>query len=290
MASADVFRLLFLSAIWGASFLFLRISAPAFGPMALILVRTLVAALCLTPLLFGRAERAAFRRHWAELLVVGVFSAGLPFSLFAYAMLSLEAGFGSLLNATTPLFTALLGALWFAAPLRRGQQLGLVIGFTGVGVLAWDRLSFRPGGSGWAVAAALTAAVAYGLATQYTKKHLADVPSRALSAGTLWGAALPLVPLGLWFWPATPPPAAAWLSAVALAAVCTAYAFLLFYDLLSRTGATVASTVTYIVPVFAILWGRLFLGEVLTWRMAAGMAITLLGTAFVTEVFTRRRP
>lgn len=273
--------LLALSAIWGASFLFMRVAAPEFGPLPLILVRTGGAALCLLPLLLARGQRELVWRHRGKLALSGLLNAALPFSLLAWAMLQLQAGFASLLNATVPFFTALVAAIWLGVPLKKRQAAGLALGFAGVLLLAWDRLSFKPGGSGWSILAALGAACSYGLALNFVKKHLSELSSTVVAAGSLSWAGLFLLPLGWWRWPSAPISLGAWECALGLAVACTAVAFYVFFKIVIRAGPLAASLVTFLVPCFGILWGWLFLEEKLTWNMLAGMAVTLMGTALV---------
>jgi len=275
-------QVLILSAIWGSSFLFMRLAAPAFGPVPLVLFRTALAALCLSPWLLRSDYRTLFRRHAGALLFVGVMNSAVPFSLLSFAMLSLEAGFTSLINATTPLFTALVGWAWYRFPLRRLQVLGLALGFAGVLVLAWGRMSFKPGGSGWAVLAGLAACVCYGIAAHYARRHLVGVPAPVVTMGSMAGAAISLVPLGWWEWPAMTPSPTAWGCALALGVACTALAYFIYYSILANAGPTTATAVTFVVPAFAVLWGTLFLHESLTLRVLGGMGVTLLGTAFTT--------
>ena len=289
MRPVDFFRLLLLSAIWGASFLLMRVAAPSFGPVPLIFLRVACAALFFLPLLLRQEVREQLLRHWRPLAVVGIFNSAVPFSLLAFSTLSLEAGFTSLLNATTPLFAAAVGAIWLRLALRRGQILGLVLGFSGVAILSWGHLSFHQGGTGWAIVASLVASLSYGASAHIVRRHLAGVPPMVVATGVMIAATLAILPLGLWLWPRTLPPASAWACAVALAVVCTALAYLLYFSLISRAGATNASTVTFIIPVFAILWGNLLLGEQLTAQIALGMGVILLGTAFTIGFFPGNR-
>jgi drug/metabolite transporter (DMT)-like permease len=175
-----------------------------------------------------------------------------------------------------------VGWLWFRFPLRRTQVVGLALGFVGVLVLAWGRMSFKPGGSGWAILAGLTACLCYGIAAHFARRHLAGVPAQVVTMGSMTGAALSLIPLGWWQWPPVAPSIAAWECALTLGILCTAIAYFIYYHLLDRGGPTTATAVTFVVPVFAILWGTIFLHEKLTVRMLGGMAVTLLGTAFTT--------
>jgi len=287
MKPADLIRLLVLSMIWGGSFLFMRIAAPEFGPVALILVRVGGAALLLGPLLVIDGYGRAFLKRLPGFLVLGVSASSLPFCLLAFATLSLEAGFTSLLNATTPIFTALIGAAWFGARFTRAQCLGLLVGLAGVAVLSWPRLTFKAGGEGWAIVAALVASAAYGLGGNYTRHRMRDLPPRVVAAGSSVAGGVLMLPAGLWLWPESSPSPRAWLCALALAIVCTAIAYLLFFRIIRSASAMATSTVTFLIPVSAILWGWLALGERLSLHSVAGMAITFAGTALVIELFGR---
>ena len=279
MSPPDALRLLLLAIIWGASFLLLRIAAPEFGPMPLILVRSVVAAICFAGVFRLASNRAILRQHLGGFFLLGIVNTALPFSLLAYSTLSLEAGFTSLLNATTPIFAAIIGAAIFSTPLRPPQVIGLFIALGGVAILSWDHLNFGPGGSGLAVLAALGASASYGIAVNFTKHRLAKVPPQVVSAGALVMASLILLVPGILFWPAEMPSAKSWNSALLLAVICTAIAYALFFSLLKRSGAMAASSVTFLIPIFAILWGAIVLGEKVDPQLLVGMLVTLGGTA-----------
>jgi drug/metabolite transporter (DMT)-like permease len=160
--------------------------------------------------------------------------------------------------------------------------LGLVIGFAGVAFLAWDKASFKPGAdhSGfWAVLACATATLCYGVAANATKRYLTGVSPLAVATGSQFAATLLLALPAAWLWPAQMPGTVAWTSALALAALCTALAYILYFRLMSRVGPTNAVSVTFLIPLFAILWGALFLQEAVTAQMLAGCAIVLVGIA-----------
>ena len=287
MNTADLFRLVGLSAIWGSSFLFLRIAAPAFGPIPLIMIRIAGAALCLAPFFLDRKVREGIKNNAGHLFALGLFNSTIPFCLLAFAALSLEAGFASLLNATTPFFAALVGWAWMGHSRRWSQIFGLLIGIAGVLILVWGKLSFREGGLGWAIAAALLATFSYGIAVHYTKRFLGHVSSRVTTTGSLSLASLLILPLGFLCWPEGNPGWLPWFSAVALAALCTAFAYVIFFRIVATAGGTNASTVTFIVPGFAIVWGALFLDEAITPRIVLGMIVTLIGTAYATGLLGR---
>ena len=283
----DFARLILLSAIWGGSFLFLRIAAPEFGPFPLIWTRVAGAVLVLSPLLASKQVRSELRENIGHMLVIGIFNAVLPWSLLAYAILSLEAGFTSLLNAATPIFAAGIGMVWLRLPLTVWQIVGLVLGVLGVAILSGDQLSFRPGGSGWSILAALGAAASYGFISQYTTRYLGDVSTRSLTMGNLIAATIFLTPMALWTMPESVPSSTAIWSAAGLALLSTAVAFVLLFQILSRAGATATTTVTFIIPVFAILFGTLVLDEQVTLRIGIGMLVVFAGAALTTKLFPR---
>jgi drug/metabolite transporter (DMT)-like permease len=282
MGARNVVELVVLAALWGGSFLFMRVAAPEFGPVALILLRVGIAALILVPLLALRGGLPALRGRLWPVLVVGAINSALPFCLFAYATLSLTAGLTSILNATSPLWGALVAHLWLRDRLDRGRALGLGLGLAGVAFLFWGRASFKAGGSGWAAVAALAATLSYGVAASYAKRRLAGVDPLAVAAGSQLGAALLLVVPALALWPAQTVSDRAWGAVVLLATACTAVAYVLYFRLIASVGPARAIAVTFLIPAFAVLWGGLFLGEPLTARMLGGAAIVLAGTALAT--------
>lgn len=289
MRGADVLELLVLAALWGASFLFMRLGAAEFGPAALAGVRVVGATLFLLPLLRWRGQYAALTQHWRPILLVGITNSALPFLLYSYAALSITAGLSSIFNAATPLFGAAIGWLWLRDRLTPPRIAGLAIGFAGVIGLAWDKASFKPGGSGWAVVACLAATVLYGWSANFTKKRLAGVAPLAVATGSQASAALVLaVPTIVW-WPAVTPSASAWTAAALLALLCTGVAYVLYFRLIANVGPSNAIAVTFLIPLFAVVWGGLLLGEGITIAMVIGCAVILLGTALSTGLLAPGR-
>jgi drug/metabolite transporter (DMT)-like permease len=279
MTTADTARLLSLAAIWGASFLFMRIVAPVLGPVVTAELRTLIAGigLALYFALIGLAGE--WRLHARHYIIVGILSSAVPFLLWAYAALSLQAGLLSVLNATAPMFGALCAALILRERLSARRVAGLVIGVAGVALVTRpdsDAALHYP-----AIAGALAACFCYGLVATYIKRWANHVPSRKMAAGSQLAAGLllmPLVPL----WPPMAPPTPLVIGSVlALGLVCSGIAYLLYFRLIADIGATGALTVTYLIPVFGLLWGVLFLGETISLSMLAGAALVVLGTVFV---------
>ncbi len=298
MKSTDLAELIALAAIWGASFLFMRLGAAEFGPLALSMLRVGGATLFLLPLLAWQRQAGVLRTHWRAITVVGIVNSAFPFVLFTVAALAINAGLSSIFNATAPLWGAIIGALWLKDRLTPSRMLGLAIGFAGVLFLAWDKASLKPGEHGVsaavAIAACLGATLCYGFGANYTKRKLQGVPPLAVAAGSQVAATLVLALPGLWTWPAQVPSATAWWALAGLALLCTGVAYLLYFRLIAHVGPARAISVTYLLPVFGVLWGALFLGEAVTPQMLLGCAIILAGTALGTGVVSlppgRRRP
>lgn len=289
MRKLDLLELVSLAALWGASFLFMRLGAADFGPVALAFVRVAAASLLLLPLLAYRQQMPALRAHWRTILVVGLTNSALPFMCFNYAALHINAGLSAVFNATSPLFGALFAWLWLKDRLDPPRIAGLLIGFGGVLWLVWDRAGFKPGATGAAevvpaILACLAATVLYGFSASFTKRYLTGVPPMAVAAGSQAGAALCLAVPALVWWPAQMPGAEAWGHALVLAVACTALAYLLYFRLIANVGPANAISVTFLIPVFAVVWGGLFLGEKVDLTMALGCAVILLGTSLVTGV------
>ena len=278
MRRADTARLVLLAAIWGASFLFNRITAPVLGPVLTAELRTLIAGIALA-VYFGFAGFNPEWRRWGrQYVIVGVLTSALPFLLWAYAALTLTAGLMSVLNATSPMWGALWSAVLLRERLNARKGLGLVIGVAGVALVT------QPGKEGLAyvpVVAALAAAFCYGLAGGYMKRWASGVPSRGMAVGTQLAAGVLLIPFITVSPPAVVPTPLVVAGILALGLLCGAIAYVLYFRLIADIGATGALTVTYLIPVFGVLWGALFLGEALSVSMLAGGALVILGTVFV---------
>jgi drug/metabolite transporter (DMT)-like permease len=284
----DLMDLILLAALWGASFLFLRIAVPHFGAVPLIELRVAIGGLVLLPLLALRRGLPDLSAAIRPIFIVGVVNSALPFTLFAYATISLNAGFVSILNASAPLFGAIVAWFWLKDRLSPLRIVGLLIGFTGVVVLVWGKASFEAGGSGPAILASLLASLLYGTMVNYTKQRLAGVNSLAIACGSQLCAAVALLPLAIWWWPAELPDLRIWLSVIALGVGCTGIAFILYFRLIANAGPAKAIAVTFLIPVFGMLWGALFLDEETTIKMLAGCATILLGTALTTGIIARK--
>ena len=271
-----------LAAMWGASFLFMRMGAAEFGVFATAGLRVAIAAAFLTPILWFSGHWGELRRKAVPILFIGLLNSGIPFALFSYAVLSISTGLTSILNASVPLFGAVIAWLWLKDRPGNSRILGLLIGFGGVILLAGEKASFKPGGTGWAVLACLLASICYAFAASFTKRYLTGVHPLATATGSQIGATIGLALPTFWFWPSHMPGLTPWLALLALGVVCTGVAYILYFRLIERAGPARALAVTFVVPVFALTYGGLFLGEQLTlWMLVCGVII-VCGTALAT--------
>lgn len=266
------FELCLLGAIWGASFMFMRVAAPEFGTLPLVEMRLGLGALILLPFLWQ--ARAKFTpRRWPMLALIGAINSAVPFALFAWAAQRAPAGIGAITNSMAVLFTALVGFLFYRETIGTRRGIALLAGFAGVVVLASGKVA---GASvGWAAAAGCAAAFLYGVGAHLVKRHLSDLPPAASAAATLAFAAVVVLPFAIAQWPEQAISQRAWGAAVLIGVLCTGVAYAMYYRLVQRIGAGRAVMVTYLVPLFAVAWAWLLLGEALTLTMGVAGALIL---------------
>ena len=277
-----------LAAVWGASFLFMRVLGAEVGAIPTAGARVALAALCLLPLMWLRKLWAVSRQHWRGMLVVGLLNSALPFALYAWAVQSINTGLAAILNASSPLFGALVARWWLGERLTATRIAGLALGMAGVVALAGGQAEFKPGGTGWAVLACLLASLSYGVAACYTRQKLSGVPPLAIATSSQIAAALLLAVPTAALWPAHPLSAHAWGALVGAAVLCTALAYILYFRLIARAGPARAIAVTFLSPVFAVGYGALLLSEPITPRMLLCGAVIVLGTALATGLLKPR--
>ena len=251
-------------------------------------LRVLIATLFLLPLLIFRGHSQSLREHWKLVLLVGITNSAIPFVCFSFALQSITVGLSSLLNATVPLFGAVIAWVWLSDRPSGSRIVGLAIGFLGVAMLAWDKASFKPDASGlssgWGVLACLLACICYGISASFTKRFLGGLPSLVTSTGSQLGAALALLPFTIWYWPNHEVSMKAWGAVITLGVVCTGFAYFLFFRLIERAGPAKTLSVTFAIPVFAVLYGVVLLGETVTpWMVGCGLVI-VLGTTLSTGI------
>ena len=280
----DYAELVLLSSIWGMSFLFLRIASPVLGPFFLVETRVISSLLVMLPLLLILGKLQELRDNWRMITLIGITNMAVPFCFFAYAALNVSAGLLSIINATVPFFTGLVGFLMFRQRLSPVSIAGMGIGFVGVVILTADPQAIDGGESShWAVPAALVACFLYGLALNLVAHKLQGVSGLTITTGSLMASSLLLIPLAAVSMPSTVPEPEVWISVLALGIVCTGLAYMLFYRLLARIGSQQAIMCTYMVPVFSILWGYLLLAESITRFTVIGCILVLLGVGMTTR-------
>lgn len=290
MNAKQIGALLLLSALWGGSFLFMRIAAPVLGPVLLIELRVLIAGVALLLYMLVTRSPLDLRARWRHYLVIGIINSAIPFTLIATAELYLTAGLAATLNATSPLFGAVVAAMWIKEALTKKKVIGLALGLLGVSVLVgWSPFPFSVT-LAVSVAASLAAAACYGIASVYTKVYMHGASSKAVATCSQLGAALFLLPLTLVAPSKHAPTPIVLFAVVALALLCTAVAYLLYFWLIEHAGPTRALTVTFLAPVFGVLWGTVLLSEPLNLSTFVGFGIILVGTGFVTGVRLRKEP
>ena len=267
-------ELTLLGAVWGGSFLFMRIAAADFGPFALVEARLALGALALAPFLW-RARTLFTPAVWLRVAGIAMINSVLPFVLFAWGAERAPAGIGAITNAMTVMFAALVAFLFYGERIGRRRWIGLVAGFVGVTILASGHIAGASVGA--AALAGTAAALCYGLGINFVRHYLSGFPAAAIAAANLGAGALLLLPFAIYSWPQSPIPVASWLSAVLLGVLCTGIAFVFYYRLIARIGAPRTATVTYLIPLFGVIWAWLLLGEGVTLSMVLAGALILAG-------------
>lgn len=275
-------ELLFLAMLWGASFMFMRVAAPEFGAIPLMAVRVIIAGLSLLPFLLLKQGFTELRQNFKPIFIVGLFNSALPFCLLAYASLSFSAGFTSIINATVPLWSALVAIFVLKQKQAKLAQWGLMVGFFGVVMMVWDKLSIDQLGSVGALIAGLLATLSYGCIVFYSKKTLSHINPLTVATGTMITATLMLTPLCIWLWPTQPISMKAWAAVIVMGVASTGFASVLFFRLITNVGPTKAITVTYLIPVFGMIFGMLLLDEKVTFEMLVGCGLILSGVSLAT--------
>ena len=275
--------LLTLAALWGGSFLAIRVAAPAFCPFALIDTRVLLAAAVLLLVVALRQQRVSLRVHWRGYLLLGAVNAAAPFTLIAAAELQLTASLAAILNAVTPLFAALIGAIWLREALTPRKVGGLLLGLIGVAlVVGWSSLPLT-GATFLAAGASILAAFCYAIGGVMVKARFSTIPPLTLALGQQIGAGLVLLPLAAIQLPAAAPQPGAVLAMLYLALAGTALAYLLYFHLVAQVGPSNTLSVTLLVPVFGVLWSVLFLAEPISASAIVGLAVVLTGVLLATR-------
>ena len=282
MKGRDLVDLVALGFLWGASFLFMRIAGPEFGAFALVEVRVAIAAAVLLPLLIIRGQGKELIENWVPLGILGFHNTAVPFLLLTWATLFLSAGIAGILNATAPIFAAIIAWLWLGERLTISRSAGLLVGTVGVWLLVRDKVGASMGDTTLAVIAALCGAFLYGVGGNFTRRYASHVKPLVVATGSQIAATLVLLPVAIMTWPESPISSTAWAAAIIMGLFSTALAYILYFRLIANTGPTNAITVTYLIPLFAMVLGAVVIDEPITVSMLVGCAVILLGTALAT--------
>jgi drug/metabolite transporter (DMT)-like permease len=277
-----------LGALWGGSFLFIRVAVPALGPFVLVELRAGLAVAALFLYALAVSSMPKIRGRWKSFLVLGFFNAALPFSLISAAEIHLTASLAAILNATTVMFSAIVAAVWMGDALTARKAIGIILGIVGVSVLVgWDPLPLN-GAVLLAVAAMLLASLSYALGATYAKRSFAAIPPLGMAIGQLGGATALLLPLAVVSLPERAPSTVVTLSMLGLAFLSTAVAYLIYFRLIENVGPTSTLTVTLLVPVFGLLFGVLLLEEPFGLGTLAGLGIILTSVVLITGIAPRK--
>ncbi len=290
MSIAQLGALFFLGAIWGASYIFIRVAVEPFGPVFLMFARVALTV----PILLGYARLRAIdlqiRVHWRQFLVLGFLGSALPFTLIAWSELTVSGSMAAILTSATPLFTTLVAVPGLGERLTAYKLIGALLGIMGVSIVVGGSPMTLDARFLLATLALLGAALSYALGGVYAKRTFHGVNNLSMSSGQLIAAALILAPLSLFNLPRELPPSGAILTLLALVVLCTAFAYQLYYYLIISAGPIQALTVTLLVPIFGVIWGALWLGERVSPGMILGLLIVLFSVGLVTGMVSPKRP
>ena len=285
MSRRDATLLLCLSAIWGASFLFIKLGVDQLAPSVVVLGRLVVGVLVLLPLVALHGGLSPLRTHVVHLAVLGAFNNALPFWLLGFAETRLDSGLTAVVQAAAPIFTVLLAGWIDPSQHVRGIRLvGIAVGFVGVALL----VGVQHGGEVTAALAVVLTALCYAASVLFAGRTMKDLPPLQVSVGQLGAAAILIAPLGLVQLPRHAPSAKTIAAVVALGALGSGIAYLLYFAIIASAGASRAILVTYLVPAFALLYGAVFLDETISATALGGLVLILGGVALATGLARRR--
>lgn len=281
MKPKDVFRLILLASVWGSSYLFIKIIAPVIGIIPTMAVRVIVAALFLLLAAAMGRQLPPFKKYGWKYILLGAFNLVIPNILVIFSVMRLNASMASILNSTVPLFTLVIAGIWLKEKLSAIKIAGLILGMAGIIiVVGWNPIPLN-GRTALAITSSLLAAICYGIANVFSKKHFSTSNPLQTAAGQLLGASLLVVPFLLKEPVPAIPDTNIVIAVAILAIVCTAWAFILFFKLISASGSVNTSLVTILVPVFGIIWSAIFLNEPITFGLVIGLIVIIAGLLLV---------
>ncbi len=277
-------KLLLLAALWGSSFSLMKVSVHDFDTAPLTFLRVFIGSLFLLPFVLYRKNVVTDPKIILIIAGVGLLSSALPFAFLIQASYSLNSGLISIINATTLVFTAFLAHIWLKEKFTIAQSIGLVVAIVGLYILLFHRMSFKPGGDGFAIVLCLAAALSYGISNCITRRSLKGIDPFFLGFTCLFVASLSLLPFAWHYWPENDLTATAWIPPLVLGCFTTGLAAVIHFNLIKNIGPSKASSVTLLIPFFGVIWGMIFLQEVLLWQSIVGGLIILIGAAVINQL------
>ena len=276
--------LILLGAVWGSAFMFIKISADDFGPILLVNLRLLLAGALFLPFLLQKKYLAYFKSHFSGILILGIFSNAFPFTMFSYASLGATSNMLGILNGTTAFMTMVVAYFWLKESISPKQIFGIILGFLGILVLVNPANgSATIGASGFALVGALS----YSFSGVYIQKYQLNANKFVLIGWAMLFGGLFLTPLSFFNLPDQMPDNNAIAALLWLGIVSTGIAYLGYIRLIEQIGAVRTSTVTYLLPVFSIIWGSIFLQEKITWIIFGGFIFVMIGMYFANNKNTK---
>ena len=266
-----------LGAVWGSAFMFIKISADDFGPILLVNLRLLLAGALFLPFLLQKKYLAYFKSHFSGILILGIFSNAFPFTMFSYASLGATSNMLGILNGTTAFMTMVVAYFWLKESITPKQIFGIMLGFLGILVLV------NPANGSATLSAsgfALVGALSYSFSGVYIQKYQLNANKFVLIGWAMLFGGLLLTPLSFFNLPDQMPNNNAIAALLWLGIVSTGIAYLGYIRLIEQIGAVRTSTVTYLLPVFSIIWGSIFLQEKITWIIFGGFIFVMIGMYF----------
>ena len=276
--------LILLGAVWGSAFMFIKISADDFGPILLVNLRLLLAGALFLPFLLRKKYLAHFKSHFPGILILSIFSNAFPFTMFSYASLGATSNMLGILNGTTAFMTMVVAYFWLKESITPKQIFGIILGFLGILVLVNPANgSATLGASGFALVGALS----YSFSGVYIQKYQLKANKFVLIGWAMLFGGLLLTPLSFFNLPDQMPDNNAIAALLWLGIVSTGIAYLGYIRLIEQIGAVRTSTVTYLLPVFSIIWGSIFLQEKITWIIFGGFIFVMIGMYFANNKNTK---
>ena len=289
MSFTQLAALITLGAFWGASYIFIRIAVEPMGPLFLMFARVALSGLILVAYARWRGQRLNIRGHWRKFIVLGFLGSALPFSLIAWAELTVTASMAAILMSTTPLFTTLVAAVGLGEELTPAKLIGALLGIIGVAITVGGSDMTLGADVIAATLALLGATFSYAVGGVYAKRAFTGLNNMSMSSGQLIAAAFILAPVSLADLPHETPPMEALWATLGLVVICTAVAYQLYYYLIISAGPTKALTVTLLVPVFGVIFGAILLGESISPGIIIGLLVVLLSVGLVTGLISPKR-